>query len=152
MELNMKNILIVLLFVLIGSLLCAVTYEDALDAVLSTGGIDIINGETCWVPKDIMSSEDEAVEYMIWTCMLFLYTWTDWDTSANASQSNQINSVTHVSGLWYEEEEDYNYMVSISKSEIMEEFNTKACANMSPEELYDAFLEFVLNYGEVSDF
>jgi len=94
----MKNILFVLLFVFIGALLCAETYGEAIDAVLSTGSIDTINGKTSWFPNGMLDSEGDAADYITWVTMVFLYTWADWDDSASASQASKANSVNKVSG------------------------------------------------------
>jgi len=148
----MKNILFVLLFVFIGALLCAETYGEAIDAVLSTGSIDTINGKTSWFPNGMLDSEGDAADYITWVTMVFLYTWADWDDSASASQASKANSVNKVSGVWYEEDEDWSYVLSISKSQILNKFDTQHYYEMDPVGLYDAILDYVLSYDDVSDF
>ena len=148
----MKKLLIILSLVFVCALLGAMSFDEAIDEVYSTGQLDKVDGDTYWVTKNYLATEDEAYYYTAYVAGLFLYVQADWESVSNSGRKNTIKAAEGIGAYWMDTEEDIAYLISIPMEEIVDQFETEEYYEMDFDELVDEILEYVNYYGDVSAF
>ncbi len=69
----MKRIALLLLLMICTVLLSAVSFDDVLDKIYSTGLIEYYNGEIFWVSNGFLGDESQANAYVAWAATIILY-------------------------------------------------------------------------------
>jgi len=145
----MKRIALLLLLMICTVLLSAVSFDDVLDTIYSTGLIEYYNGEIFWVSNGFLGDESQANAYVAWAATIILYVRADWELSSHTIQVGQLKAVKYVSAYWHDDWDDCSYLVSIPMSEVVGKFNSEYYHKMDFGALKDSINDYVTAYGTV---
>lgn len=148
----MKKVILLIALVFTCALLSAMSFDEAIDEVYSTGQLDKVDGDTYWVSTNYLSSEDDAFYYTAYMAGLILYVQAEWDAPSNSTRTSTLNSAEGVGGYWFDSSEDIAYLISIPMDEILDEFSDDSYYDMDFDDLVDEILEYVYYFGDTSAF
>jgi len=134
------------------TLLGAMDLDEAITYIYTTGSISQIDGDNYWVSEGDFATKGEAYGYVAYVTGLFLYVQAGWAIPYSGNQEKGIKSVEFVSGYWYDEEDDIDYMISIPMADVMAEFKTDISYEMDFLDLVEEIEEYVYYYGDESAF
>jgi len=142
----MKQSLLVMVLILLGTILLATTLDRELESIYSQSEIMEHEGDTVLVGDGFLSDESSAYHYVAVCCMMILYAREGWDSFS--SSNSWVNGIDSVAAAWATEYQVF--VVEMPISEIRDQFDDAADEYESPDEILAAIRSYVDYHGDVS--
>ncbi len=134
----MKPVLVMILFLILTTLLNAITYstDDCIDLVMMYGHAQDIQGVPCFVSQYYdewdLPSKDFAITYLADTGSVFAIVQNNLDTYKSTDKTEEMKLVEIVACPYLEN--DREYMAAIDLDYIKYEFGRSQLANLTQDE------------------
>lgn len=141
----MKQGLIVMVLLLLGTFLLATRLDDELKSIYTQSDIIEHEDDTVLMGGGFLKNESSAYEYVAICCMMLLYAREGWDSFS--SSNSWVQRIDSVAGAWATEYQEF--VVEMPIYEIRNQFEDALDEYDSADEILDAIRRYVDYHGDV---